>query len=76
MDCGRGLNRSSTVAGSGSRLSLARGSDDCFDFTAAFLFDGMTDFANFEEMMIFGVIIWQTVTPGGGGGYSDIYIHT
>ena len=25
--------------------------------------------------MIFGVIVWKTVAPGGGG-YSDIYIHT
>ena len=25
-------------------LSLAGGSDDCFDFAAALLFDGMTDF--------------------------------
>ena len=61
-------------------LSLAHGSRDCFDFAAAFLLDGMTDFAKVEEIMIFGVIIWQTVAKGvcvlGGGGYSDIYIHT
>ena len=30
--------------GLGTGLSLARGSGDCFDFPAAFLFDGMTDF--------------------------------
>ena len=30
--------------GLGTGLSLARGSGDCFDFAAAFLFDGMTDF--------------------------------
>ena len=29
--------------GLGTGLSLARGSGDCFDFPAAFLFDGMTD---------------------------------
>ena len=29
--------------GLGRGLSLARGSGDCFDFPAAFLFDGMTD---------------------------------
>ena len=33
-------------------------------FAAAFLFDGMTDFAKVEEIMIFGVIIRQTVAPG------------
>ena len=30
--------------GIGTGLSLARGSGDSFDFTAAFPFDGMTDF--------------------------------
>ena len=30
--------------GLGTGLSLARGSGYCFDFPAAFLFDGMTDF--------------------------------
>ena len=30
--------------GIGTGLSLARGSGDCCDFTAAFLFNGMTDF--------------------------------
>ena len=30
--------------GLGTGLNLARGSGDCFDFAAAFLFDGMTDF--------------------------------
>ena len=29
--------------GLGTGLSLARGSGYCFDFPAAFLFDGMTD---------------------------------
>ena len=29
--------------GLGTGLSLARGSSDCFDFAAAFLFDGMHD---------------------------------
>ena len=28
----------------GTGLSLARGSGDCCDFNAAFLFNGMTDF--------------------------------
>ena len=31
--------------GIGTGLSLACGSCDCFDFAAAFLFDGMTFFA-------------------------------
>ena len=30
--------------GHGTGQSLARGSGDCFDFAAASLFDGMTDF--------------------------------
>ena len=30
--------------GKGTELNLARGSGDCCDFTAAFLFNGMTDF--------------------------------
>ena len=30
--------------GLGTGLSLARGSGDCCDFSAAFLFNGMTDF--------------------------------
>ena len=30
--------------GVGTGLSLARGSGDCCDFTATFLFNGMTDF--------------------------------
>ena len=54
--------------GLGTGLSLARGSGDCFDFATAFLFDGMTDFAKVEEIIMLGVIIWQTVAPGGGGG--------
>ena len=61
--------------GLGTGLSLARGSDDCFDFAAAFLFDGMSDFAKVDEIMIFCVIIWQTVAQGSGGGYSNIYMH-
>ena len=36
--------------GLGTGLSLARGSGDCFDFPAAFLFDGMTDIV--KEIMI------------------------
>ena len=59
--------------GHGTGLSLARGTGDCFDIATAFLFDGMTDFAKVEEKTIFGVIIWETVAPGG---YSNIYIHT
>ena len=30
--------------GLGTGLCLARGSGDCFDFAAAYIFDGMTDF--------------------------------
>ena len=30
--------------GIGTGLSLAQGTSDCFDFTVALLFDGMTDF--------------------------------
>ena len=37
--------------GLGTGLSLARGSGYCFDFPAAFLFDGMTDFVKVEEIM-------------------------
>ena len=36
--------KSSDTTGLGTGLSLARGSGYCFDFPAAFLFDGMTDF--------------------------------
>ena len=32
------------ATGLGTGLSLAGGIGDCFDFAAAFLFDGMTDF--------------------------------
>ena len=53
--------------GLGTGLSLARGSGECFDFAAAFLFDGMTDFAMVEKIMILGVKVWQTVPQGGGG---------
>ena len=35
--------KSSDTTGLGTGLSLARGSGYCFDFPAAFLFDGMTD---------------------------------
>ena len=38
--------------GPGTGMSLARGSGYCFDFLAAFLFDGMTDFVKVEEIMI------------------------
>ena len=39
--------------GIGTGLSLARGSGDCCDSTAAFLFNGMTDLvkAKIEEIM-------------------------
>ena len=47
--------------GLGTGLSLAGGSGDCFNFAAAFSFDGMTDLPKVVEIMIFGVIIWQTV---------------
>ena len=60
--------------GLGTGLSRAGGSGDCFDFATTFLFDGITDIAKVEDIMIFGVKIWQTVAPGGR--YSDIFIHT
>ena len=43
--------------GLGTGLSLTRGPGDCLEFAAAFLFDGMTDFAKVEEIIIFGVVI-------------------
>ena len=51
--------------GLGTGLRLARGSGYCFDFPAAFLFDGMTDFVDND----IGKLSPQ-------GGYSDIFIHT
>ena len=51
--------------GLGTGLILACGSGVCFDFAAASLYDGMTDFVKGRKMMIFGVIIWQTVALGG-----------
>ena len=44
--------------GLGTGLSLSHGSGDCFDFAAASLFDGVTDFQKVEEIMIFDVVIW------------------
>ena len=58
--------------GIGTGLSLARGSGDCCDFTAAFLFYGMTDFVKDRRDNDIGVIM-QTVAQGW---YSDIIIHT
>ena len=49
--------------GLGTGLSLARGSGYCFDFPAAFLFDGMTDLSKVEEIMILA-----NCRPRGGGG--------
>ena len=48
FEIAKSLNRTSSDTtghdtGLGTGLSIARGSGDCFDFAAAFLFDGMTD---------------------------------
>ena len=55
--------------GLGTGLSLARGSCYCFDFPAAFLFDGMTDFVKGWRDNDIGKLSPQ-------GGYSDIFIQT
>ena len=53
--------------GLGTGLSLARGSGYCFDFPAAFLFDGMTDFVKGCRDNDIGKLSPQA-------GYSNIFI--
>ena len=55
--------------GIGTGLSLALGSGDCCDFTAAFLFNGITDFVKDGKDNDILCQILQTVA-------SDIFKHT
>ena len=64
--------------GIGTGLSLARGSGDCCDFTAAFLFNDTTDFVKDSIDNDIWCHNFANCRRGGGGGgwFSDIFIHT
>ena len=55
------VDSSSDTTRLGTRLSLTGGSGDFFDFAELFLLACLAS-SKVEEVMIFGVIIWPTVT--------------